>query len=152
MVAATGNGTETSINLYEGMFLVDSSKFAADPDTETSHILGILQRAGAEIVAHRPWQDGKLAYEIDGHRRGLHFLAYFRMTGAGLKDINRACKLSESVIRHLIIKQPKTLFDAMVAALEGHDPNVPQAEERPPRRERERQREPQRDEEGSDDE
>ena len=34
-----------------------------------------------------------------------------------LKDVARACKLNEVIIRHLIIKQPQVLFDAMVSAL-----------------------------------
>ena len=50
---------------YEGMFLLDSGKFAADHEGTIAHLMEILDKAGAEIVAHRPWQDGKLAYEID---------------------------------------------------------------------------------------
>jgi small subunit ribosomal protein S6 len=141
LVAATEKTKEKTANLYEGMFLVDSAKFASDPDGVTTHVLGILERSGGTVVGHRPWQDGKLAYEVDGHRKGLHYLAYFKMPSEGVKDVNRACKLSEFVIRHLIIKQPQSLFDAMVAALEGHDSTAPPPDEPPPRRDRERERE-----------
>lgn len=112
-------------NLYEGMFLVDSARFATDTDGVVNHILGILQKAGATITAHRPWQDGRLAYEVDGHRKGLHYLVYFEMRGPGLTDVTRACKLSETVIRHLVIRQPKVLFDAMVEALKTHQTQAP---------------------------
>jgi len=58
--------TETkTVNLYEGMFLVDSNKFANDPDGTASTILALLEKSEGEIVAHRPWQDGKLAYPIE---------------------------------------------------------------------------------------
>jgi len=104
-------------NLYEGMFLLDSSKFATDPDGVSQQVLGILEKVGAQVVAHRPWQDGKLAYEVEGHRKGLHYLIYFEMDGIHLTEVTRACQLSDVVIRHMVIRHPKTLFDAMVSAL-----------------------------------
>lgn len=103
---------------YEGMFLLDSGKFAADHEGTIAHVLEILTKAGAEIVAHRPWQDGKLAYEIEGHMKGLHYLVYFTMPGAGMDIITRSCHLSDIVIRQMVIKQPQTLFDAMVSAID----------------------------------
>lgn len=118
MVTATVSKRETArSSLYEGMFLVDSGKFAADPDGVTRQILGILEKAGATIVAHRPWQDGKLAYPIEGHRKGLHYLVLFRMDGRKLPEVTRACKLNEVILRHLVLSHPQKLFDAMVHAL-----------------------------------
>lgn len=106
-------------NLYEGMFLVDSSQFANDPEATTEAIMAILERAGATVVAHRPWQDGKLAYEIEGRRKGLHYLVCFRMPGDGMDVINRQCHLSDVILRQLVIKHPRALFDAMVNVLNG---------------------------------
>jgi small subunit ribosomal protein S6 len=106
-------------NLYEGMFLVNSAKFANDPDGTSGAILAILERAGATVVAQRPWQDGKLAYEVSGHRKGLHYLVCFRMPGAGMEVVKRQCHLSDVVIRHLVIKHTPQLFNAMVDALTG---------------------------------
>jgi small subunit ribosomal protein S6 len=124
--------------MYEGMFLLDSNRFSADPDGAANEVLGILNKAGATVVAHRPWQEGRLAYELDGHRKGLHYLAYFRMDGDGVTNVNRSVHLSETVIRHLLIVQPQSLFDAMVEALNSHDAaqhsaHVGEREERPPR-------------------
>ncbi len=103
---------------YEGMFLLDSGKFAADHEGTIAHLMEILEKAGAEIVAHRPWQDGKLAYEIEGHMKALHYLVYFTMPGSGMDVVTRACHLSDIVIRQLVIKQPQTLFNAMVSAID----------------------------------
>lgn len=108
-------------NYYEGMFLLDSGKFATDPDGVAKQVLDILGKASGTIVAHRPWQDGKLAYPVNGHRKGLHYLTYFTMEGDHLRDVTRACKLNDLIIRHLVIKQPKVLFDKMVAALEHYE-------------------------------
>lgn len=102
--------------LYEGMFLVESGKFATDPDGVTNHILGLLNKVGAEVVTHRPWQDGKLAYEVEGHRKGLHYLVCFKLD-KGIPELDRAVKLSDLVLRHLVIRHPPTIFEALVAAI-----------------------------------
>ena len=107
----------TKMNLYEGMFLVDTNKFASDPEGITKSILGVLEKSGAEVVIHRPWLDGKLAYQIDRYRKGLHYLTYFKMPSAGMAVLTRACKLNDLIIRHMVIRHPQTLFDASVAAL-----------------------------------
>lgn len=106
-------------NLYEGMFLVGSSQYANDPEATTEAIMAILERAGATVVAHRPWQDGKLAYEIEGHRKGLHYLVCFKMAPGGMDVLTRQCQLSDVVIRQLVIKHVPELFNAMVDALNG---------------------------------
>ena len=106
-------------HLYEGMFLVDSGKFAMDPDGVTNDILAILKRAGATVVAHRPWQDGKLAYEINGMKKGLHYIVCFTMPGSGMKTLVRQCQLSETIVRQMVINHPQSIFDATVAAISG---------------------------------
>jgi len=106
-------------NLYECMFVVDSSSFANDPEATTEAIMAILERAGGTVVAHRPWQDGKLAYEIEGRRKGLHYVVCFRMPSSGVKILTRQSQLSDVVIRHMVIRHTPELFNAMVDVLNG---------------------------------
>ncbi len=108
--------------LYEGMFLLDSAQFAANPEGTTQQLMELLENSGATVDAHRPWQDGRLAYEIEGHRKGLHYLVLYKMDGGNTSSFNRQCKLSELVIRQLVVKHPQKLYDAMVEALSGHEP------------------------------
>jgi len=118
--AAQSNVTETPReNLYEGMFLVDSSGYANDPDATVQGIMAVLDRAGAEVVAHGPWQDGKLAYEIEGRRKGLHYLVCFKMPPSGMDVITRQSHLSDTILRQLCIKHPPELFNALVNVLSG---------------------------------
>lgn len=106
-------------NLYEGMFLVDSAQFANDPEGTTAAIMAILERAGATVVAHRPWQDGKLAYEIEGRRKGLHYVVCFRMAGDGVTVVTRQSQLSDMILRQMVIRHTPELFNAMVDVLNG---------------------------------
>lgn len=105
--------------LYEGMFLLDSNRFAADPEGTTNGIIGILERCGATLVAHRPWQENKLTYPIKGHRKGLYYLACFKMEGTKVDELTRLGKLNDSILRQMVIHHPKVVFDAMVDALSG---------------------------------
>ncbi len=104
-------------NLYEGMFLVESGRFASNPERVTQSIMDILEKAECNVVAHRPWQDGKLAYPVEGMRKGLHYLTYFRMSGENMEGLLRSCRLSDVIVRNLVLKHPPKLFDAMVKAL-----------------------------------
>lgn len=38
-------------HFYEGMFLVDSGKYATDPESVTGEIMTVLAKAGATVVA-----------------------------------------------------------------------------------------------------
>ncbi|MEZ6043194.1 MAG: 30S ribosomal protein S6 [Planctomycetaceae bacterium] len=116
-------------NQYEGMFLVDSGKFAMDSEGVVAQIMAVLKRAGANVVAHRPWQDGKLAYEIEGMKKGLHYIVCFTMPSQGMTVLNRQAHLNETIVRHMVIRHPKEVFEATVAAITGSGASEESAEE-----------------------
>lgn len=109
--------TTDAMNYYEGMFLIHSGRFASDSDGVTQELMEILEKCEAQVEAHRPWTEGKLAYEIENQRKGLHYLVMFRMPPANNTQLNRLCQLSDNILRHLIIKHPQVLFDANVASI-----------------------------------
>lgn len=116
--------------MYEGMFLLDSNHFSSDPEGTQRSVLNMLERCGAKVVASRPWQEGKLCYPINGHRKGLYYLTCFVMEGKHVHELNRLGKLNESVLRQLIIRHPKVIFDAMVEALTKHDGTIHSPEQK----------------------
>ncbi|MEW4487842.1 30S ribosomal protein S6 [Thalassoglobus sp. JC818] len=116
---------------YECMFLLDSGRFAQDPEGTENGVREILERCEAEIVTISPWQEGKLAYEIDGHRKGLHLLTYFTMDGSQVETLNRICKLSDLVIRHLILEHEEKLFELLTQQFASHEEQGEEAEGEP---------------------
>ena len=106
---------------YEGMFILDSGKFAADPDAAGREVVGIIEKVGGTAVAHRPWEDRKLAYQIGRHRKGLYYLAFFTAESTAVNDIRGIVKLNDNIIRHLVLSHDKSLFDQMVEMLGGGD-------------------------------
>ena len=106
---------------YECMFLIDSGKYAQDPHGTENGVKEILEKCEAEIITMSPWQEGKLAYEIDGNRKGLHLLTYFKMDGSQVEPFNRICKLSDLVIRQLILEHDDKLFDLLTQQFTGEE-------------------------------
>jgi small subunit ribosomal protein S6 len=121
--------------MYEGMFLLDSNRFSADPDGTEKAVLGMLERVGAQVVTSRPWQDGKLCYPINGQRKGLYYLACFKMDGGQIPELDRLSKLNEVVLRQLVIRHPQVIFDAMVQALTSNDGTIHSPEQKQDRTE-----------------
>jgi len=102
--AASGKKTvKGGPKLYEAMFLVDSAEATTDWDGVVATVKNILEKAGAEIVSIRKWDDRKLAYEINGKGKGTYILCYFRAAGSKLQDIGRDVQLSERIMRALIL-------------------------------------------------
>jgi small subunit ribosomal protein S6 len=89
--------------LYEAMFLVDSSLAASDWDGIGKTITSLLERSGAEIVSLKRWDERKLAYDIQGKSRGTYILCFFRADGGKVQDIERDVRLSERIMRVLVL-------------------------------------------------
>lgn len=93
----------TAKKLYEAMFLVDSALAADDWDGINDTVKKMLEKAEAEIVSIRKWDERKLAYEIRRKPRGTYILAYFRADGSKISQLERDVVLSEKIMRALIL-------------------------------------------------
>ncbi len=108
-------------SVYECMFLLDTNKVAGNMDEAVKQLHGILERNQAEILASRPWSELKLAYPINGHKRGQYHLAYFRTEGKNVVGIERDCSLNEMILRMLILHiDPKLVDDLLAVARDEH--------------------------------
>jgi small subunit ribosomal protein S6 len=97
------------------MFLLDSNKVAGDVPAAAKQLQAILERNQAEVLASRPWDDGrKLAYPVKGHRKGLYYLTYFRTEGKNVASIERDCALNEMILRTLILHIDPKMVDIML--------------------------------------
>jgi small subunit ribosomal protein S6 len=95
---------ESKYRVYEAMFLVDSGD-AASWDDMTKHLSTIVTRNGAEIIGMTRWDERKLTFTVKGRKRGTYVLAFFMLTsGVGVSAIEHDCRLSEKVIRTLVLK------------------------------------------------
>ena len=132
------------VNHYEGMFLLDSAKAVVNWEETVSNVHGILAKYNAEIVASRQWDDRRLAYPIEGHKKGSFLLTYFKADSSAIRDIEHDCSLNELILRDLILKVHPKLVEHLVTQAMSSTPSVEseeapmedELEERPRRRRR----------------
>ena len=111
------------VSTYEGMFLLDSSKAAVSWDDTVKHVHDILAKHGSEIVASRQWDERRLAYAVEGQKKGSYLLTYFKTEGGNVKEIEADCRLSDVVLRDLILKVHPKLIDHLVTQAMTSTPN-----------------------------
>ena len=95
---------DTRLQDYEMVFVV--SPELADEDLE-SKINGVSQfitgRAGV-ISEVETWGKRKLAYPLKHFLEGNYVLARFKLSPARCKELEANLKISEEILRHLLIK------------------------------------------------
>ncbi|HZZ29316.1 MAG TPA: 30S ribosomal protein S6 [Pirellulales bacterium] len=112
-----------SQHVYEGMFILDSNRYARDAAGTVSQIPGAVEQFGGKVLASRLWEERRLAYPIKGHRKGTYWLTYFQLDGDQLHNLTRQFQLNEAVLRNLLLKIDSRIADAMVQhALTGGGP------------------------------
>ena len=89
---------------YEGMFLVDPTMHTADTEAVENTVKALLEKHGAKISQFERWDERKLAYEINGHKRGIYLLSYFEMPGENVDAMRRETRIIESIVRQMIVR------------------------------------------------
>lgn len=106
-------------NVYETLFILDSNHYSRDPGGVSAGVNELLESLGGTVLASRLWQEQKLAYPIKGHQKGTYWLTYCELESTRLPELDRACQLSEPVLRHLSLKVDPRLVEPMLAHARG---------------------------------
>jgi small subunit ribosomal protein S6 len=111
-------------NQYEGMFLFGAGA-ASEPQATEASVRKFIETHGGNILVLKKWDERKLAYEIDGNKRGIYYLTLFTAPPAAVAQIERDVKLSEGILRVMILKA-----DHMsVEEIQNHEPQKPEPRE-----------------------
>ena len=78
-----------------------------------------------------PWGRRKLAYEIGHHKEGFYVLEVITGSGELMKEIDRRLKVTEGLLRHLIVRVDEVDDQGRARAHQAHRRVAP-----PPRRAR----------------
>lgn len=111
--------TELSKKSYECMFILDSNRFARDQAGVSNKLNETITEMGGEVLASRLYIEQKLAYPINGQRKGSYWLMYFNMESESLKDLNRQFQLNDNILRHLVTHVDDRLIETLVAIAKG---------------------------------
>ena len=110
---------DLSANVYECMHILDSNRYARDPSGVQESVDSTVTKFDGEILVSRLWNEQKLAYLVDGHRKGTYWLSYIRIEGSRLVEMERAFQLNDNVLRSLTLRLDERLVEPMVAHARG---------------------------------
>jgi len=94
---------------YELVYIVSpetGEQETADLHTQIEHI---VQRFNGAIEKSENWGRRKLAYEIGHHREGTYVVETIRGSGELMKEIDRRLRVTDAIIRHLIVRVDEDL-------------------------------------------
>jgi small subunit ribosomal protein S6 len=64
----------------------------------------IVTNGGGEVVKVEKWGRRKLAYEVQGFTEGFYVVVNFNAGSAVSAELDRVLKITDEVIRHLLIR------------------------------------------------
>jgi small subunit ribosomal protein S6 len=94
---------KSKLNQYEAMFLFGPVA-ANDPEVGINMARQMIERHGGQIIVIKKWDERRLAYEVDGQKRGTFVIAFYRGPGASVGAIERDVRLSEDVLRVMVLR------------------------------------------------
>lgn len=101
--AAEQAAKPTLENVYEAMFLLGPGG-TVEPQAQLDLCRGFIERHGGKVKVLKKWDERKLAYEVNGQKRGTYVISYFTAPGTAVAPLERDVKLSEDVLRVMVTK------------------------------------------------
>jgi len=90
---------------YEMVFILhpelDEEKLAASVEKVTN----LINNNGGEVAKLDSWGKKRLAYEIKDLHEGFYYLVEFRGTPDTAKELDRVLKITEEILRFMIIRK-----------------------------------------------
>jgi small subunit ribosomal protein S6 len=94
----------TTKRTYETLYILKPTSTEEKVDEVISAMSKIVTDQGGDVTAAGRWDKRRLAYEIKGFRDGLYCLMYFVAESEVPKELDRLMKISDDIIRHIILK------------------------------------------------
>ena len=90
---------------YELIYLI-SNKFSEDElEPITSSVIKLITDNSGKITIEENWGKKKLAYPIKKFFNAYYYLVEFDLNGEELSKLDKHLRLSEEILRHLIVKK-----------------------------------------------
>ncbi|GAB4524352.1 MAG: hypothetical protein Kow0047_34040 [Anaerolineae bacterium] len=89
---------------YELVYILDPRLDEEAITAAIERISGWITASGGEIVDTNQWGRRELAYPINKQWEGYYVVQQLRMTPQAVADLERNLRISEEVMRHLIVR------------------------------------------------
>ena len=94
---------------YELVYIVTPEASEQDVADLHTQIEQIIERFKATLDKTENWGRRKLAYDIGKHREGTYVVETITGSGELMKEIDRRLRVSDAVIRHLVVRVDEEL-------------------------------------------
>jgi small subunit ribosomal protein S6 len=101
--------------VYEGLFIFDSTRYGRDQDGVPGQVNELIEKLGGEVLVSRLWDERRLAFPINGQRKGTYWLTYFRLESTKLPDLKLPCSINDNILRVMFLKVEPRIVDALVS-------------------------------------
>ncbi|EAI3904864.1 30S ribosomal protein S6 [Campylobacter lari] len=89
---------------YEVLFILKPTLTEEEVSAKLEFVKEVLTKNGAKIESVVPMGTRKLAYKIKKYERGTYFVIYFKAPTNLIAELERVLRITEEVIRFLIVK------------------------------------------------
>ena len=105
----------SSARTYELIYVLKPDAPESEVGDMHKHVADIVERMGGTIDKSEnaaPWGRRKLAYEIGHHKEGFYVLEQITGSGELMKEIDRRLKVTEGLLRHLVVRVDESTIKA----------------------------------------
>lgn len=90
---------------YEMLFVLRPDLEEEETNAAIERLTNLIQQNQGEVEQINRWGKKRMAYEVRDYRDGYYVLALFQGVPATAKELDRVVRLSDEVLRHIIIRR-----------------------------------------------
>jgi small subunit ribosomal protein S6 len=99
---------------YEVLYIVRGDLDDDKVQDVVKRVNTLIERSGGAAERTNLWGKRKLAYEVKHQKEGSYVLQDFRIDPGRIPELEAALKITEEVLRHLIVRKPEKAAPAPV--------------------------------------
>ncbi len=101
---------------YEVLYIVRADLDDEKVQDAVKRVNTLIERSGGSVERTNLWGKRKLAYEVKHQKEGSYVLQDFSFDPSRVPELEAALKITEEVLRHLIVRKPEKAAVATVVA------------------------------------
>lgn len=114
---------------YEVLYIVRADIDDEKVQDAVKRVNTLIQRSGGTIDKTNLWGKRRLAYEVKHQKEGSYVLQDFQLDPDRVPELEAALKITEEVLRHLVVRKPEKAAGASGSAPQAEIAKEPVAAE-----------------------
>jgi small subunit ribosomal protein S6 len=92
---------------YEVLYILRADLDDEKVQDAVKRVNTVIERSGGTVDRINLWGKRKLAYEVKHQKEGSYVLQDFQIAPERVPELEAALKITEEVLRHLIVRKPE---------------------------------------------